>query len=97
MEIVNRTRIDDANGKDVAQLSSVAGECFVVFLDDAVNAVLADFARGKLQESRQKGWEFTRQDWKRRDRRKRHPCLHLASHHLRSTTSPIRHRGDRNI
>jgi hypothetical protein len=58
MEIVNRTRIDDAIVRNVAQRSAVAGERFIVFLDDAVNAVRADFARGKLQEYRQKGWKF---------------------------------------
>jgi hypothetical protein len=58
MEIVNRTRIDGAIVRNVAQRSTVAGERFIVFLDNAVNAVRADFARGKLQEYRQKGWKF---------------------------------------
>src|SRR5260370_32218032 len=56
MDIVNRSRVDDGIVRTVAQRSLVAVESFVVFLDHAMNAVLADFSRTKLQEYRQKGW-----------------------------------------
>jgi hypothetical protein len=45
--------------KTVAQHSLVAGEDFILFLDGAVNAVPADAARAKLEEYRQKGWQYT--------------------------------------
>jgi hypothetical protein len=57
LDIVNRTRLDDALIRDVAQRSLVVGESFVLFLDDGVNSVRADFARTKLEEYRQKGWK----------------------------------------
>jgi hypothetical protein len=57
MDIVNRTRLNDDAVRDVAQCLEVAGESFVVFLDDGINAVRADFARAKLEEYRKKGWK----------------------------------------
>jgi hypothetical protein len=45
MDIINRTRIDDAIVRTVAQHSSVSAQSLVVFLDDRVNAVRADAAR----------------------------------------------------
>ena len=57
MDIINRTGLDEGIVRKVAQHSLVSGESFVVFLDNALNAVRADFARAKLQEYRQKGWK----------------------------------------
>lgn len=57
MEIVNRTRVADGMVTTAAQHSLVAGESFVVFLDDAVNAVRADFVRAQLEGRKQKGWK----------------------------------------
>jgi hypothetical protein len=65
MDIVNRSRVDDGIVRTVAQRSLVAVESFVVFLDGAVNAVLANFARTKLQEYRQRGWKFTSPAWEK--------------------------------
>lgn len=48
MDIVNRSPMDDAIVRTVTQHSLVFGERFLVFLDNAVNAVRADSARTKL-------------------------------------------------
>src|SRR5260370_9494926 len=65
MEIINRAPISDVIVKTVAQHSLVAGEDFILFLDDVVNAVRADAARAKLEEYRRKGWKYTSPAWER--------------------------------
>jgi hypothetical protein len=57
MDIINRAGIDEGIVRTAAQQSSVAGETFVVYLDDKVNAVRADAARAELDEYRQKNWK----------------------------------------
>jgi hypothetical protein len=63
MNILNRAGLEDAVVNTVAQRSLVSGENFVVFLDNALNAVRAEFARAKLDEYRQKGWKFILPSW----------------------------------
>lgn len=65
MDIINSTAVNEAIVRTVAQRSSVAGESFVVFLDDKVNAVRADFARAKLDEYRQKNWKSVQPAWEK--------------------------------
>ncbi len=57
MQIINRTTIDEAFAQDIARRAGVADRDFVLFLDSAVNAVRADYARSKLEEYRRKGWK----------------------------------------
>jgi len=57
VEITNRSVVDESVVRAVAQHSGVFGESFVVFLDDKVNAVRADFARVKLEEYTRKAWK----------------------------------------
>lgn len=57
MEIANRSAVDESVVRAVARHSGVFGESFVVFLDDKVNAVRADFARAKLEEYTRKAWK----------------------------------------
>jgi hypothetical protein len=56
MDIINRAGLDETIVRRTAEYAVLAGRSFVLLLDDAVNAMRADFARTKLQEYRQKGW-----------------------------------------
>jgi len=63
MNIINRSGVDDAVLRTVAQHAGVADESFLGFLDDAVNSVVADPARAKLEEYSQKGWKYIQPAW----------------------------------
>lgn len=57
MRIMNRTMIKETFAQDIARRADVADRAFVLFLDNAVNSVRADFARSKLEEYRRKDWK----------------------------------------
>ncbi len=63
MDIFNRTAIDEKRMRDIAQHSGVDGEPFLLFLDDKVNSVLADFARSKLEEYRLENCQYNCPAW----------------------------------
>src|ERR1700680_5020890 len=79
MDIINRTQVDGSIVTTVAQHSLVFDESFVVFLDDAVNAVVADSARAKLEKYRQKGWKYIQPAWEQKAAGERdvHACTVL--------------------
>jgi len=57
VDIDNRSGADESVVRRLAHHSSVSGESFLVFLDDKVNAVRAEFARAKLDEYTRKAWK----------------------------------------
>ena len=57
MDLINRAGLDETVVRQAAEHGAVADRSFVLFLDDAVNARRADFARTKLEEYRLKGWK----------------------------------------
>jgi hypothetical protein len=63
MKIINRSEIQEPLVIEIARRSSVADREFVLFLDDAVNATRAEYARTKLEEYRQKNWQFPLPQW----------------------------------
>src|SRR5260370_696786 len=65
MDIVNRAAVDEGIVRTIALHSSVAGESFVVVLDDKVNAVGAEAARAKLDQYRQKNWKSVQPAWEK--------------------------------
>ncbi len=56
MDIINRSEVDNAIARTLAQRSGVIDKSFVLMLDSVVNAVRADAARAKLEEYRKKSW-----------------------------------------
>lgn len=63
MNIINGTPIGDSPVKEIARRSGVADREFVLFLDDRLNAVRAEYARVKLEEYRLNNWQFPSVKW----------------------------------
>jgi hypothetical protein len=63
MNIANRSRVVDDVVRDIAKRSLVSAESFLIWLDDAENAVRADAARKNLEEH--PNWQYMRPGWEK--------------------------------